>query len=99
MASVMAGILLLGVAGVGINKLLCLNETSNEKNVIRNRDVPNFVTDLTDEIFNPMNTGSKFNELTPVSGMDEGPFGITRVARKSNTDSTYYSYGSILDEY
>ena len=97
--SAIASVLLLAVAGVAITKLFDLNRMSDEKNVIRNRDVPNFVQEPDDELFNPMNTGSFFNKVAPICSVDEGPFGLTRIGRKSNTDTTFYSWGSVLDDY
>lgn len=99
MASLIPGIVLLVVGAIGVNRLICLNEASTEKNVIRNRDVPNFVIDSNTELFNPMNTGTRFDKLNPIDQIDEGPFGIPRQSRKSNADTTYYTYGNVLEEY
>lgn len=96
----LAGLIIIGVVVVGVNNLVGLNKASISKQVLRKKNIPTFIEEQDNELFNPMNVGSRFEREQPYTGIEnDGPFGITRSERISQPGTFWYDFGNVTTDY
>lgn len=98
--SMLPALISAAVVYLGINNLMGRNQASIDKQITKKRNIPMFMEEADNEIFNPMNVGSRFEKYQPESNIEpDGPFGIERSERMSAEGSYWYDFGNVTDEY
>jgi hypothetical protein len=96
----MSGVIALAIIVATVYTLLELNRKSASIGIPVSASMINGYDEPGNNLYDPMNIRSNFNNHNPVVSTDVGPFGIKRKMRHAgNGDVIYDTYGEALEEY